>query len=87
MAEQEFEVPSVVQGECTGCGRNYDMSCVVDHNVVSGEDEVVRELSCGNCDKTATIRTTDSGIETDDGITHENASWTENEDDEEDETL
>lgn len=78
-----MDVPSVVQGKCTGCDENYEMSDVRSHTVDSDNATVKRVVECLACDETATIKVSENGIETSGAITYEDASW--NQDDEEEE--
>jgi len=84
-------VESVTQGECTACGHsddNYSVNERTFHDLDNDPEEeptgITRELEC-DCGATATVNISEEGTSTEGAITYKNASWTDNEEEEDNE--
>jgi len=70
----------VRQGSCTECDEDEDNFTVTNSETSLGEDSVSYETRC-TCGETGSVTIDDNGISETVNISHDNASW--NEDDEE----
>lgn len=83
-------VESISQGRCTDCGHSDDNFRVTtrtyhDHDNDPEEEPtgITREVEC-DCGAEATVNISEDGVTAEGAITYEDASWTDESDDEED---
>lgn len=81
-------IQGVEQGECEECGENddnYRQQSRTYNNFPEDEDEEwdgIEYVVMCDCGKEASVSITDNGLTTTGPITHENASWNEDDHDE-----